>query len=158
MNGGGQEKLHPCFRCGRTKPDCSGERNYNHDKKADGSEVNPKEVIDELFKEKKEARRNRRKEIGGSQQAMDSEVVPEWTKTLADEQSHDSNLMVEWSFVQDGLLSKCKLNHSKKEVIYDLKDETDHVYNQSESMSVIDERMWRLLLNSQSICNVIINK
>lgn len=55
-------------------------------------------------------------------------------------------------------MNKCKLDHLNKEVIYDLEDEVDHAHNQSDGENVAEERMWRLLLDSQSACNIIINK
>ena len=82
-----------CFRCGRSKPSCDGARSCKHQKKADGSNANSKEKIEQMIKECKEAKKNRK--LGGAQHMMDSNVVPSWTDALNEEDSHDGNLMVE---------------------------------------------------------------
>ena len=64
-------KSNPYFRCDKTKPDCAGARSCKHTKKADRSDINSKEVIDVLFQSLKDAKKNRHKEITGSQHVMD---------------------------------------------------------------------------------------
>lgn len=95
LDGKGGDKACQCFRCGRTKPECNGARSCNYPKKVDGTEVNSKEVIEALFQEQKDAKKNRRKEIGGSQHMIDGVIVPEWTDELDEEKSHDGNMLVE---------------------------------------------------------------
>ena len=114
-------------------------------------------MIDGLFKSQKEAKRNRRKETTGSQFVMDGVTVPTWSDEIDDEKSHDGNTMVEWAFMQDSSLAEYHLDYSAKELVHNLKDDKDHIYNQTGSLSNADDRMWRLLLDSQSTCNVIIN-
>lgn len=150
MKSGDGGKVCSCFRCGRAKPECPGARNCNCEKKADGSNANPQEAVDALFKEQKE--------VGGTQHVMEGDPVPSWTDMLADERSHDGNTMLEWSFVQNGLLGKYQLDHANKELIYDASNESEHAHNQAGTRSDVKERLWRLSLDSQSTCNVIVNK
>ena len=50
------------------------------------------------------------------------------------------------------------LDHSKKELVHDLTNKVDHAHNQSEWCKDNDDKLWIILLNSQSTFNVIINK
>ena len=45
----------------------------------------------------------------------------------------------------------------KKEIIYDVTDMKKHAYNQSSRHRVKRDRLWELLLDNQSTCDVIIN-
>ena len=54
---------------------------------------------------------------------------------MDDEGSHDRNLLAEWSFVQDSVgILKGKVDRIKREVHFDLSDNTNHVYNQVDRM------------------------
>ena len=57
----------------------------------------------------------------GSSHVIDSTVVPSWTEVVGEEDSHDGNLVVDWTFVQDGVLDeRRKVDHKKKMIYYDL--------------------------------------
>ena len=54
--------------------------------------------------------------------------------------------------MQDGAV----LDHSKKELACNLTNKVDHVHNQSDRYKNDIDKLWRILLDSQSTCNVII--
>ena len=123
--------------------------------------MNSKEKVEFLIKEHKEAKNDQHLLV--TQHVMDSEAIPSWTDSLNEKSSHDGNLLVEWNLVQDEvrIMNKCELNASKKEVFYDLRDERNHVHNQTKKIDELndkDDSLWKILLDSQSTCNVIINK
>ena len=80
-------------------------------------------------------------------------MVPYWTDVLDDEGSHDGNLFVEWSFAQDGVgfLKKGKVDRIKREIHFDLSNNTNHVCNQVGRMDSEtkdrEDRLWRVLLD-----------
>ena len=102
-------------------------------------DVNSKEKIEEMIKDYREAKRNRR--MTGVQHMIDSEVVPDWTDMLEDESSHDGNLLVEWNFMQNYSMSKYRCDNDRKEVTYDLCGDKNHVYNQTDGDQNHDDRM-----------------
>ena len=61
---------------------------------------------------------------------------------------------MEWSFVQDGAV----LDHSKKELACNLTNKVDHVHNQPDQCKNDIDKLWIILLDYQSTCNVIIKK
>ena len=55
MIDGDSNRSFECYRCDRTKPDCTGEKNYKHEKKRDSSAENSQDIIPKKFQELKEA-------------------------------------------------------------------------------------------------------
>ena len=151
LNEGFDSRKFECFRCGRSKSDCDGERNCKNLKKANGYNVSSKDTIEVLINEYQESKRARF--TSGIQHVIDGEIVPSWKDTLDEEESYDGNLVAEWNFAQDGvgILNKHKANASKREVNYDLCDDKNHMHDQSENIGVSyrdrDDRLCRTLLD-----------
>ena len=66
--------------------------------------------------------------------------------------------------MQDSIrtLRKSKVDRTRKEAHFDLSNKVNHVYNQigriDGNVKDKEDRLWHVLLDSQSTCNVIINK
>ena len=50
------------------------------------------------------------------------------------------------------------MDHSNKQLPHDLTNKVDHVYNQSDYCKNDDNKLWTILMDSKSTCNVIIKK
>ena len=82
-----------------------------------------------------------------------------WVDTLRDEDFHNGNLIVEWNFEYDSMLTECKVHHSKKETFYYFYDEVNHVHNQTQRIEDNrDRKLWESLLDSQHAWNFITNE
>ena len=88
-----------------------------------------------------------------SKHVIDNELVPSWVEKLKDEDSHDRNLMIKWAFVQH----RDVLDHSKKDLVCNMTSKMDHVCDQSNRRKNNNDNLWRILLDSQHACSIIIN-
>ena len=155
------ETLHKCFRCEKTKPTCNKAKNCKFDTKEDGSLINSQDVIAEKFCIMKEEVKKRKAggTVGGSNHALQGEILPNWDDVLVEEDSHNGNAMFDWAFLQDSQLERdLVVDQDKKEIWCDVSEKKNHSCNQagSKRRGVI-WKMWELLLDNQSTCDVIIN-
>ena len=131
----GESRRYPCFKCDRFKPECKGAKECTFTSKVDGSPINSDEVVKTKFEELKAAKRRARQsgsgqEGGGTQLATEGEIIPN-DETLP---SWDANEVIdeeerwEWAFKQSHL--GMKIDKEKKEILCDLSDKDNHIYNQ----------------------------
>jgi hypothetical protein len=135
-----------CFKCervGHFTKECT------HDKKADGNDLNSKEGIQKMYDDRADAKRAKYKAIREKKSTEEAsashfmetaieftEDLPDFEEAILDEDEHDGH-----GFLQDT-------------IIVDLRGK-NYVYNQTgshESMKLFD-----VLLDSQSTCDVIVN-
>ena len=85
-------------------------------------------------------------------------IVPAWDELAIQEDPHDGNLMHDWDFAQQGSVdNRVEFDPIKKEIRCDVADREKHAYNQSSKTRSKSDRLWELLLDNQSTCDVIIN-
>ena len=79
--------------------------------------------------------------FGGCNHAIKGEIIIDWDEALKDEQYYDGNLLIEWEFVQDGVLNEnCHIDKEKKETFYDLSKKSKHPHNQFHLSGLIKGR------------------
>ena len=141
-------KGYDCFLCGRSGGECPGARNCKFDKKADGSPLNDQETSRKLLRAKQEEVRAReaKKEASGTQHFMGSEIVQTFDQAIEEEEEHDGQCHVGFLFNQ-----KCEIEE-------DMRQYTNHVYNQSSGREPTRLELFQVLLDSQSTCNVFVNR
>ena len=126
-------------------------------------------MIDKKILDMKAAKKRRRKKqkIDRSSSFMNSAIVPEDTdlpkqdEELINEKSHDGNLILDWSFNQQGIT----VDRNRKRITWNLTKIEHHVCNQMEMPKNINnpkeriksKQLWDVLLDVQSTCDVIIN-
>ena len=75
---------------------------------------------------------------------------------IVEEDDYDGNLLYDWAFAQQRYV---RFDSEKKEIVYNVADQTNHAYNQSGDSNFSKlEQQWSLLLDNQLMCNVIINR
>ena len=66
--------------------------------------------------------------------------------------------MHDWAFTQKGSVDDhAQFDLLKKEIAHDVTDQNKYAYNQSSKSRSKQDRLWALLLDNQSTCDVIIN-
>ena len=107
IRGTGSNKKFQCFKCERSKPSCDGAKNLKFAKKKDGLDVNSQYAIDHKFKYFKDTKKKRAdgEEVSGSMHTMQgyAESTPSWDKIMDNDKLHDSNVLTEWPFNQNGV-------------------------------------------------------
>ena len=168
-------KCYPCFKCEHYKPECMGVRKCKFSVKTNGTSINSQEIIDKKFKELKEAKNRARTNSAptGTQLMIESEIIqsessstdilPAFEEVIQDEASHDRYAAWEWQFSQLGSITlNTAVDQTNKEIVCDLTKLDHHICNQFKlGKKGYDterkEKQWQILLDNQSISNVIIN-
>ena len=97
--------------------------------------------------------------VGGSSHVIKGEVIlPAWDELALQEEPHDGHIHYNWAFAQDGNIDdRVEFDTLNKEIRYDVTDIKKHTYNQTTKYRSKPDRLWELLLDNQSTCDVIIN-
>ena len=98
--------------------------------------------------------------MGDAEVVPSNEDLPHWGDVLINEEPFDGHSTWEWAFKQCGFIDpNAKINVDKREMCIDL-SKKDHVYNQQGDWDASrrDMKMWQVLLDSQSTCDVIVNR
>ena len=90
--------------------------------------------------------------VGGSNRSMQRNVLPSCHVLLGEEDSHNKNAF-DWAFQKEGRVS---IDNEKRVIKHDIRDNNGHVCNQSVRRNC-NKKIWDLLLDNQSTCDVIIN-
>ena len=124
--------------------------------------MNSLELVAAKFQDMKAEMRGKKRSggaVGGSQYVIQATVAPAWDNLVVTEDPHDGNVQYDWAFNQSGSIdNKVVFDSDKLEIRYDASDRKNHAYNQMGGRTRIREnKMWNLLLDNQSTCDVIIN-
>ena len=126
---------HPCFKCYYFKPDCHDTKNRKLTRKLDRSAVNTQEIMDQKFKELKEAKKSIRRNGKSSdfQHIGEVEIIqdphetdkisdlPKFDYSLLEDPSNDCNLDWEQLLAQQVAINpRMVVNLLRKEISFEL--------------------------------------
>ena len=88
--------------------------------------------------------------MNGATHAMQGEIVPSWDALLIDKDPYNGNVC-NWSFNQEGRVS---VDRESRVIKHDVSDHKTYACDQNRNPN---KKLWDLLLDNQSTCDLIIN-